>query len=231
MKFKVYSDMYNYLKEYYEITGSVNMDVRSIILDELRSGPGINPDEGISWTSPGNEYYFKITRNEVSLADSYYYSIVVDIYDGITKYPLLQLKFDQETCINILFQFALSFNQMNNPDDQNIAYINCDNQMNGYMIILTNIFGYNPIEEIESSSPIHDLDNDNEQYFNKDVLLQIVQRSYVYDNIIPLISMKLRYEELSLFAFKIFFEAIIDLEFPEEYEDKMQYIEEFLLVH
>ena len=70
--------------------------------------------------------------------------------------------------------------------------------------------------------------SEKEPITEKDVRLEILERSYMYDNVIPMVTMDLTYDELSDFAFHVFFATIIDLEFPEECRDKLEQIEMFV---
>ena len=226
---KIYDRLSEYYYEYYRITG-IYMDdstIRRIIMCEI--GGCINGDEVMEYYSTDRKYKFRIYRTE-SNPKSYYniYRITIEVYDGIIGCPIMKMSFDEYTCIDILFNAAVSMDLLTEIQDSNAIYINPDtSNLNGYMITITGIFGSNPIENFDKNSPMNYMDRNNKIY-DKDIRLDIYERSYIYDNLTPMVSMDMTWEELSEFCFHVFFATIIDLDFPEEYADKLEQIEMFV---
>ena len=226
---KIYDRLSEYYYEYYRITG-IYMDdstIRRIIMYEI--GGCINGDEVMYYTSPDKKYKFKIYRTESNLP-SYYninYKITIEVFDGIIGNPVMKMSFNEYACIDILYNIAISPDLLVEGMDNNAIFINPDNSnLNGYMISLTAIFGENPTVALDPNSPMYYKANSSS--YDKDIRFEILERSYVYDNLIPMVSMDLTYEELSELAFHIFFATIIDLEFTGEYMDKLEQIEIFV---
>ena len=226
---KLYTKMYNYFSEYFSINNlSVDREeMRRIILNEL--GGCINGDDVMYYITPDKKYKFKIYRTESNLP-SYYninYKITIEVFDGIIGNPVMKMSFNEYACIDILYNIAISPDLLVEGMDNNAIFINPDNSnLNGYMISLTAIFGENPMVALDPNSPMYYKANSSS--YDKDIRFEILERSYVYDNLIPMVSMDLTYEELSELAFHIFFATIIDLEFTGEYMDKLEQIEIFV---
>lgn len=226
---KLYTKMYNYFSEYFSINNlSVDREeMRRIILNEL--GGCINGDDVMYYITPDKKYKFKIYRtenNRVPINGFIYYIITIEVFDGIIENPIMKISFDQNTCVDILYNMAVSMDILTNVQDSNAIYVNPDTaSLNGYMIQITNIYGINNRIAMDSNSPINNVYNPE---YNKDVRLEIFYRSYIYDMLTCMVSIDMTWEELSDFAFHVFFGSIIDLDFPEMYYDKLEEIEMFV---
>ena len=115
-----------------------------------------------------------------------------------------------------------------------IIPINASNTlMNSYQIYLENIFeledktmkaiDYNPTDDYYCDSDI-----DNRRYAFRDILLKIQQYNPMEEKLINRVTIKLNYDEISDFAFTIFFVSIVDIDFPEEYEDVLDRIDTYV---
>ena len=231
MRFKIYKKYREYYEDYLNRIGVYyygDKDIRRIIMGEL--GGCINGDEIMTYYTPDRKYKFIIYRSEINTG-SYYedYRITIEIYDGIIGNPIMSMNFNTYTCIDILFNIAVTPDILIESKDSNCIYINTDtSSLIGYMITVTAIFGNHVSSELGPSSPMYNVIDSMSNIYEKDVRLDIFERSYKYDNVIPMISMDLTYDELSDFAFHVFFATIIDLEFPEECRDKLEQIEMFV---
>ena len=231
MKSKIYEKYKEYYEDYLNKIGVYyygDREIRRLIMGEL--GGCINGDETMVYYTPDKKYKFIIYRTEI-YTNNYYddYRITIEVYDGIIGNPIMSMNFNTFTCVDILFNIAVTPDILIESQDTNCIYINPDtSSLNGYMIMVTSIFGVNVSSEIGSNSPMYNVVDSMNNIYEKDVRLDIFERSYKYDNVIPMISMDLTYDELSDFAFHVFFATIIDLEFPEECRDKLEQIEMFV---
>ena len=231
MRFKLYELYREYYEEYLNRIG-VNYygdrEIRRIIMGEL--GGCINGDETMIYYTPDRKYKFIIYRTEINTGNYYDdYRITIEVYDGIIGNPIMSMNFNTFTCVDILFNIAVTPDILIESQDSNCIYINPDtSNLNGYMITVTAIFGNHVSSELGPNSPMYNVVDSMNNIYEKDVRLEIFERSYIYDNMTSMISVDLTYDELSDFAFHVFFATIIDLDFPEEYRDKLEQIEMFV---
>jgi hypothetical protein len=229
-RFKLFVVLYNNYYDYYNRIGKFMDDrtIRRVILDDIGC---IDGDDNMYFSTVDKKYNFKIYRTENYYFGNNYnsiYNIYIEITDNIGV-PVLKMNFDINTCIEILYNISICPEVLIEDNDNNYVYINPNNSnLNAYMISITAIFGNNPSNEIGENSPIYNLIS-NKGIYDKDVRFEIFERSYIYDNVIPMVSMDMTYEELSDFCFRVFFVAIMDLDIPDEFSDKMETIENFCI--
>lgn len=200
---KIEDNIRDLVKNYLYNIGEYDMDKEyNMVKDELRGLGVINGDEGSTWISPDKNYVFKINRYENKLWNSNLgqYIIEIDIESSI-GYRITKLRFSEIDATIILDNIANFNDYCKNSTDAYCIYINPNNtRVNTTIIELNNIFM---------------IGNNSSNYNSRpDISFSIKQYNPLYENMVPLVTMRLTEKELRDLSFKIFFMTLIDIDIP-----------------
>lgn len=192
-----------------------------ILKGELEGLGCIDGDDNMIWKSPDNSYTFKISRSELDnlnpIMPRYLISIIVENTIG-TK--VLELRFNELDAVRILDnieEFCGGDVYYQKGENFIIPVSTTDTSLNSYTIYLENIFEDNYIAG-----------NGKEIY--RDILFKIKQYNPIENITIDRVTIVLGYEDICDLAFKLFFEAIIDIDFPDSMNlfDTLNRIDEYV---
>ena len=194
----------------YNVYGD-SMREKDIINNELKSLGIINGEDEMVWKSPDNSLYFEVSRENSSVKTSsdggYLYICTISIKNNL-KMPISDIKFTELDCIRILEGFVdFVYPEWYYNDNTVYININPNSVLDTYTIELSEI-------------PIGDI---------KGVLFKITKYNTIYQQVVPIVTIPMRFDQLQNLAFHLFFSLLIDIEVPIEYEEVIYKIEDYIL--
>lgn len=206
------------VKEYcYNVYGGDEFMENEILNMELKNLGIINGEDEMVWKSPDKSICFEVSREYSTMnlpsKTSYRYICTLNVKNnlGIT---LDSFKFTEIDTINILEAFVY-FHEPEycyfyfDHDDHNVVYTNIspqDTSMETRTISLEHI----------SSGP------------TESVMFTLQKYNPFYQQIVPIVKIPMTYEQLNDLAFHLFFAILIDIEVPEEFDEIMLKIEDYV---
>lgn len=192
-----------------------------IIREELKGMGVIDGNDNMIWKSPDRNYTFKISRSELDnvnpLLPRFIISIIIENEIGI---KILELRFSEIDAVRILdnIEVFCGGDEFYNEGENFIIPINPTNtSLNSYMIYLENIYKVDTLKIGNNTKTIY-----------KDIAFKIKQYNPLDGSLIDRVSMLLSYEDINDLAFKLFFECLIDIDFPENYDKTLDRIDEYI---
>ena len=201
------------VKEYcYNVYGGDDMMEKELLNTELRSLGILNGEDEMVWKSPDKSIYFEVSRDysttKSSLEQGYQYICTLTVKNnlGIT---LDVAKFTELDAIRILDSFVYFHEPDYISDDHNVVYIDIaphTTNMEYRTIVLEQIL----------SGP------------TTSVLFTLQKYNPYYQQIVPIVKIPMTYEQLNDLAFHLFFAILIDIEIPNEFDETMYRIEDYV---
>lgn len=219
------------IKQYLYSVGDY-MDDRSIIQmikSELATCGYYTEDGTLIWISPNKEYKFEITRDENRLwSDGSHYINRIVIKDGIIGNPITELRFNEFSAVEMLYGIATFPELYPGTYNNSAVLIDRTNPDIDTTVIIEDIYG---IDEYDNSGIQIKPNNVFQQNMENGVqfLFKVQRYSKITETIEDVVALYLTYEELSDLVFNIFFECLIDIDLPEEYEAELGAVEELIL--
>lgn len=205
----IISDINDYC---YNVYGGDNFMEKEMLNMELRSLGILNGEDEMVWKCPDNSIYFEVSRDYSTTKSVFgkgYQCICTLTVKNNLGIVLDVSKFTEIDAIKILDSFVY-FNEPDYiSDDHNVVYIDIpphDTNMETRTIVLEQIL----------SGP------------TTSVLFTLQKYNPFYQQIVPIVKIPMTYEQLNDLAFHLFFALIIDLEVPEEFDETMFRIEDYV---
>lgn len=196
---------YSIYGEYYD------MREKELLNAELRGLGILNGDDEMVWTSPDKSLYFEVSRDysssKTGLEEGYQYICTLNIKNNLGV-PLAKILFTELDAIRILSGFV-DFATPSYSNTPNTVYIDI-NPNNTYLEKHTIVLQSIKLENMDC------------------VLLQL-NKQIPYNNYIAnVVTIQMTHEQLNDLAFHIFFAILIDIEIPEELDEEMFRIEDYI---
>jgi hypothetical protein len=192
-----------------------------IIREELKGIGVIDGDDNMIWKSPDKSYIFKISRSELENLNPLYprfiISIIIENNIGI---KILELRFSELDAVRILDNIEVFCNGevYYQVQDNFIIPINPNNtSLNSFIIYLENVY------DVETVT----VGNNTKTIYN-DISFKIKQYNPLDGSLIDRVSMLLSYEDINDLAFKLFFECLIDIDFPKDMDPVLERIDDYI---
>lgn len=207
----IVNELKNNIKDFcYGMYGDT-MRENEILNSELKGLGIINGDDEMVWKSPDQSLIFEVSRDyshsKTGIEAGYQYICTINVKNNI-GIPITKILFTELDAIRILSGFV-DFATPSYYVQDNVIYIDI-NPNNTYLekhtIVLQNI-------------KIENMDN---------VLFQINKYNPYQQMIANVVTIPMTHEQLNDLAFHLFFALLIDIEIPEELDEEMFRIEDYI---
>lgn len=221
-----FDNLRNDIKEFcYNVYGDSNYMENEILRSELKNLGIINGDDEMVWKSPDNSLIFEVLREYSTLncpsERGYRYICTIKCENNL-RVPLFEIIFTELDAIDILFnisEFVDRAHIYRQLLESPYSYDQIDREESAYINL--SLFGTN-MEQY--SLYIEDTDICNIPY----CILKFNKYNPMHEMMTNMVTLQLTYDQLCDFSFHLFFAILIDIDIPEEYDEKMLVIEDFV---
>ena len=200
-----------------------------VLLNLFYSGFLKKGNDSMEWYSPNKEFRFVLSReyNQLWNTSQSQYICMIDIYNNL-NIRILSIRSTELDIANILDQIVtfIDYNSSFSPQDSTYIHMNTNViTLSNFMIYLGTILNYDDSSNAYQKSVYYDPNSD--EY--RDIEFTISEYSYQYEKLIPRINLIVSLSELFDFCFHLFFEFLIDIDIPSQYQDTVNYLAEIFV--
>lgn len=202
----------------------------SILLNLFYSGFLKKGNDNMEWYSPNKEFRFVLSRdyNQLWNTSQSQYICMIDIYNNL-NIRILSIRSTELDIANILDQIVtfIDYNSSFSPQDSTYIHMNTNNTTLSNFTIHLQCNNDNFNDSSNQYQKVVFYNTDSDEY--RDINFTILEYSPQYEKLIPRIHLPLALSELFDFCFHLFFEFLIDIDIPSQYQDTVNYLAEIFV--
>lgn len=178
----------------------------------------------MEWYTPNHEFKFVLSRefNQLWVSNNSQFICIIDIYNNLNV-KLFTIRFTEIDILYILEQIVTFIDYTNTFSPNDITYIHTNTNntsLSNFTISLSILSNFDDTSNAYQKSVYYNSDTD--EY--RDIHFSFLEYNPIYERLIPRLSIVLSISELFDFCFHLFFEFLIDIDIPVQYQDSINYL-------